>query len=64
MDHICIVHEQVAQHIAEAQDETGCHAFKHQTQPNADDGCKTQDDDHGADWATHTDKVLARTWEK
>ena len=38
--HVCIVHKQVAQHISEAQDETGCHALKHQAQPDADDGCR------------------------
>jgi hypothetical protein len=38
--HVCIVHKQVAQHIAAAQDETGCHTLEHQAQPDADDGCR------------------------
>ena len=40
MHNVRIVHKEVANDAAEAQDEDGCHALKAQAQPDADHGCK------------------------
>ena len=40
MHNVLVVHKEVANDAAEAQDEDGCHALKRQAQPNADHGCK------------------------
>ena len=40
MHNVLVVHKEVANDAAEAQDEDGCHALEAQAQPNADHGCK------------------------